>query len=96
MPKPLVIVTDAIGNVTQAQAVSIKHWPAEVPWEAVAAGPHHVNVTGASRNAFIENHCSHVDQRKNAALDDFLVADLVPGNATFGSEPLDQIGRAHV
>src|SRR5271166_676666 len=90
MPKPLVIVTDAIGNVTQAQGISIKHRPAEMPWETVAAGPHYVNVGGASRDAFIENHGSDVDQRKNAALHDFVIADLASPDTSFRSELFDQ------
>ncbi len=61
-----------------------------MPGETVAAGPYHVNVSGAVRDAFIENHCSHVDQRKNAALDDFVVADLAPGNTSFRSKTFDQ------
>src|SRR5688572_31679874 len=59
----------------------VVHRPAAVHREAVAREVDHVHVRGALRDALLHDLRALVDQRVDAALDDFLVADLPSGNA---------------
>src|SRR5215831_11180807 len=59
-------------------------------WKSVSACPNHVNVGGASRGAFFEDHRAHVDQRQEAALDNLPVVDFAPPDASVHSELFDE------
>ena len=52
--------------------VRVEHRPAAITRESITRAPHHVDVAGALRDAFFEDADPLVEQREDAALEDFL------------------------
>ena len=68
----LLILEHAIEQGFQADGVGVEHRPAAIARETVTGGPHHVDVACANRHALLEDAHALVEQRIQAALDDFL------------------------
>src|SRR5690606_35219707 len=76
-------LADLLQYLIQPQAVGIGHRPTTLGREAVTEAVNTVDILGALGKAFIENACTLVDQRQNAALHDFLITHVTLGVAGF-------------
>src|SRR5581483_5924007 len=81
----------AADHPVQPDGVRVEHRPAAIQREPVAREIHHVDVRRAQRDAFFEYARALIDQRVDAALDDFLVADLARRHALLLAEVDDQL-----
>src|SRR5579864_5439412 len=65
-------IADSIVNFLQADGVGIKHRPAAMRRESISVEINNVDVDGAEGEAFLQNPRAFIDERVDAALDDFL------------------------
>lgn len=61
----------------EADLVRVEHRAAAVAWKAIPGCIDHIDVTGTQRHTLFQNARALVDQRIDAALDDFLAGDLL-------------------
>src|SRR5580704_3214793 len=80
----LVKFFNAIVDFSEAHGVGVPHWSAAMGRKAVAVEIDNVNVDGAQGVTFLENAGAFIDQRVDAAIDDFFFANLSLGYASFG------------
>ena len=70
-------IFDAIENLAEAHGVGVKHGTAAPRREAVSVQVHDIDVHGAQREAFAQQLRAFVDQREQAAIDDFFATMLL-------------------
>src|ERR1700674_2743848 len=66
----------AAHDVVETQHIGVEHGPAAIQRKAIAGQIDHVDVGCALGDALLENACTFVDQREDAALDDLIIGDL--------------------
>src|SRR5688572_18611112 len=71
--EPFPVSLDTGQQYRQSQHIGIEHGPAAIARESITRAPDHVDVAGALRDALVENPDALVQQRVQAALEDFLV-----------------------
>src|SRR5690606_3906039 len=81
---------DLIVDLAGADGVTPVHQPAAPAREAETMQPHHVDVAGADRLAFLEDLAGLVDRGEQKSMQNFLVAERALLYALLGCNFLDQ------
>src|SRR5690606_1228662 len=77
----IAVLANALEQRRQADRLRVEHRAAAITGEAITGGPDDVDVAGAHRDTFAEDAEAFVHQRKEAALEDLVVAVLALRNA---------------
>src|SRR5580700_5079333 len=88
----LVKFFNAIVNFFETNCIGVPHGSAAMGREAVAVEIDNVNVDGAQGVTFFENAGAFIDQRVDAAIDDFFLGNFSLGNASFDRPFSYQLG----
>src|SRR5262249_52790495 len=84
-------LADTIVDALQPNRVREPHRTAAPSREAVAIDVNDVDVHGSQREALLENLRAFIHQSIHGSFDNFLFADLAPGDSCFGCCLLDQL-----
>src|SRR5260370_3399348 len=92
----LVKFADAIVNILQTHSIRIPHRAATIGRETVAVEIDDIDVHGAKGKTFFEDARTFVDERVEAAIYDFLSADLALRNVRFGNPACNEPNHLRV
>src|SRR6185437_12782960 len=82
-PVTLVEALDVLQHALEADRIRIEHRPAAPGRKTVTRDIHNVDIAGPQGDALLQQHGALVDRAVDAALDDFLIADVAALDALF-------------
>src|SRR4051812_13640434 len=65
-------------HFAESHGVGVEHRPAAITRKAITVDINDIDITGSQCNAFLQNFRAFIDESKNAAFKNLLVADLTP------------------